>query len=194
MHIDKNKKLTSPSEMHRYIEDILLNADHDFLTEVRKKEDAVQRLQTKIGEGNSVKLSAAIAEEDQSMGKHLLLLYWLGMLQNYRCYVNPSEKDFLDLDYEQIHQEAALNLLLDAGMSGLAAHNFFYEAGEAEVNQILSFYGYLETIGYKLAHYLGFRYADDFLQRLVCDYKPDAGITNRYRSMVMEDTNTNNLP
>ena len=47
---------------------------------------------------------------------------------------------------------------------------------------ITSFYGYLETTGYKLAHYFGFRLADLFLPYVIPGYTNDSVDTMYYQS------------
>ena len=45
---------------------------------------------------------------------------------------------------------------------------------------ITSYITYLETVGYKLAHYFGFIFADQFLEHVIPGYRNDTVTTMQY--------------
>ena len=51
---------------------------------------------------------------------------------------------------------------------------------------ITDFFSYLETVGYKLAHYFGFVFADRFLGYVIPGYAPDTATTMQYAMMLQE--------
>ena len=51
---------------------------------------------------------------------------------------------------------------------------------------IIHYFSYLETVGFKLAHYFGFAFADRFLGHVVPGYAPDSATTTQYAMMLQE--------
>lgn len=51
---------------------------------------------------------------------------------------------------------------------------------------ITDFYSYLQTSGYKIAHYFGFRLADQFLPYVIPGYTDDRVNTGHYRRTLQE--------
>ena len=51
---------------------------------------------------------------------------------------------------------------------------------------ITGFYSYLQTSGYKIAHYFGFRFADLFLPYVIPGYVDDSVNTGYYRRTLQE--------
>ena len=49
------------------------------------------------------------------------------------------------------------------------------------------FFSYLETVGFKLAHYWGFQFANRFLPGVIPGYAPDPFFTAKYRRMLEQD-------
>ena len=58
---------------------------------------------------------------------------------------------------------------------------------------VTSYYAYLQTVAYKLAHYYGFCFGDTFLPRVVPGYHPDHATTIIYGNMLREDLNLDGL-
>ena len=91
-------------------------------------------------------------------------------------------------DYEELHRERRLGTLPMA-IKSRETINAFYEVMREKYGDkmdltdgITSFYGYLETTGYKLAHYFGFRLADLFLPYVIPGYTDDSVNTMYYQS------------
>ena len=64
-----------------------------------------------------------------------------------------------------------------------AFHNVLRSFPEEKRNLtegITSYISYLETVGYKLAHYFGFIFADQFLGHVIPGYRSDMTTTMQY--------------
>lgn len=72
------------------------------------------------------------------------------------------------------------------------AHSLPAEMSNA-TKPIISYYTYLQTVAYKLAHYYGFRFGDTFLSKVVPGYFSDGATTIIYGCMLLEDLDLKNL-
>lgn len=95
----------------------------------------------------------------------------------------PVNKMFLKLDYEDIHGEEVMK-----SMPNLSQYwektNVFYRSQPREQQQLFdpvtSYYSYLQTAAWKLAHYFGFLIGDELLQDVVPGYRPDIALSISY--------------
>lgn len=53
--------------------------------------------------------------------------------------------------------------------------------------QIADYYSYLETIGFKLVHYWGFLWGNEFFPKVVPGYAADTVFTAKYMHMLEHD-------
>ena len=73
-----------------------------------------------------------------------------------------------------------------------AFHKSLKDAGLLELTDGISeFYTSIEVEGYKIAHYLGFLFADHFLPLVIPGYAPDSVITNTYAMLLSRVTGFN---
>lgn len=54
------------------------------------------------------------------------------------------------------------------------------------IDGITSYMSYYETVGYKLAHYFGFIFADEFLEHVIPGYYRDSATTSKYKRELQE--------
>ena len=99
---------------------------------------------------------------------------------------------FLGMDHEDFLRERRMHTLPEVEKS-LEVINGFHAAFRALSDEkhtltegIIDYICYLETTGYKLAHYFGFMRADQFLGYVIPGYTSDRVTTIRY-SMSLED-------
>lgn len=122
------------------------------------------------------------AKEDQ-MELNLSFLVWLGIFQNYACYVDKNHAKFLDLEYEDIHQEAYMNSFIETHKAANLSIDLSNQLNRYEnelIYNLTDYYCYLETIAYKFAHYAGFYLGNLILPRVLQDFIPDKMLTDRY--------------
>ena len=63
----------------------------------------------------------------------------------------------------------------------------FPEAQREAAAQIGDYYAYLETVGFKIAHYWGFLWGNAFYSQVIPGYAPDSSFTSQYAHMIERD-------
>ena len=93
------------------------------------------------------------------------------------------------MDYEDFHQETLMHHFFPAKFDDLGTK--FVRSLPSEMKDatdpIISYYSYLHTIAYKLAHYYGFRFGDKFLPKVVPGYHPDGATSSIYALILQKD-------
>ena len=141
-------------------------------------------------ETNRVKEYVAAREEELAM--ELIYIGWQGFQLNMEIFQNPVVALMLREDYEDLHMERRLCTLPTARKAREYQSAFWAEASaftedKKELLQIVDdYFSYLHTTGYKLAHYFGFRLADQFLPYVMPGYTSDPLNTSRYLRMIEE--------
>lgn len=194
--IDKMyEKLIDPQAMLAAMKETLRQIDPKYYEEETAFLDGIQALREELPSDHPVSLDAYLEEEEWDMAECLLHLFWKGVKQNYDCFVNPVNKLFLQQDYEDFHQESLMRHFFPTWFNDMGtkfAHSLPAEMSNA-TDPITSYYTYLQTNAYKLAHYYGFRFGDSFLSRVVPGYFSDGTTTIIYGRMLQEDLNLKNL-
>ena len=180
-------QLTDPELILQRMSDTLRKIDPKFVDEEQKYFSAVDALKEVIGDTVSPCASEYIAAREQQICAELIYVAWLGFQQNLECFQNPINTMFLKMDYEDFHRERRMHTLPEV-QKALEIRNAFYEMlrtlpeEKREITEgITEYMSYLETTGYKLAHYFGFILADEFLHHVVPGYVSDSVATMQYR-------------
>lgn len=183
------EKLICPDAMMEVVRAELKKCDPEYDSEEAAFEAAVKLLQEIAGEMGGVEVKAALSGEEQTMGERLIFLFWQGVKQNLACFHDPREKQFLELDYEAIHHEAEMNQFISAKPRGFtpALIGTLPKQADEPLEQIISYYSYLETMAYKLVHYKGFCFGDLFLKMVVLGYCQNYLLTNMYTNKLEKD-------
>lgn len=167
--------------------EILREIDPEYPDEESKFLSGVQAFRDSLSPEKQDILDKLLVLEEKRMSANFLFLIWRGINQNLRCFQDHTEKAFLNQDYEDIHDESV--------MEGMPANkeywrlcSDFHHSITNEQHElsfpITSYYSYLATSAYKIAHYIGFSLADNLLYYLVPGYTPDPSITIAYRTDV----------
>jgi len=179
-------QLTDPKMVLQNVSDVLRKIDPNFAQEELQYLTAVEALKEGIGETVSPSASDYIAAREQEICAELIYVGWLGFQQNMECFQNPVNTMFLKMDYEDFHRERRMHTL-PAVQQALKTINAFHDAMRALPTEqrdltdgITSYISYLETTGYKLAHYFGFILADQFLGHVIPGYCSDPVTTLHY--------------
>ena len=185
-------QVTDPKSVFQNIMDTLRTVDPSFEDEHRQYIHSVDTLMDSLCEEDSVKVPEYIAAKENAFCSEMIYIAWLGFQQNIACFRNPINTEFLKLDYETIHRENSFQALPNV-RSALPAINDFDcalrslpEDIQNTAMEITDFFSYLETVGFKLAHYFGFAFADRFLGHVIPGYTPDSATTTQYAMMLQE--------
>ena len=180
-------QLTDPKVVLQNVSDTLRRIDPNFLQEEQQYLRAEDALKEAVGDSVSPTASEYIAAREQEICAELIYVAWLGFQQNLECFQNPINTMFLKMDYEDFHRERRMHTLPEV-QKALEIRNAFYEVLRTLPEEkrritegITEYMSYLETTGYKLAHYFGFILADEFLHHVVPGYVSDSVATMQYR-------------
>ena len=181
--------MIDPLALLSAVKETLRTIDSQYQAEEDSYLHGLDALRHALPENHPIALDDVLDEDDRNMGANLLFLFWRGVQQNYDCFQNPVNKLFLQMDYEDFHQEYLLGSFISEGHSDLGRK--FALSLPADKKQLLdpitSYHSYMETTAYKLAHYYGFRFADNFLSKVVPGYCPDGSIGSLYTLMLHKE-------
>ena len=185
-------QVTDSKSVFQNIMDTLRTVDPSFEDEHRQYIHSVDTLMNSLRTEDSTKVMGYIAAKEKAFCSEMIYIAWLGFQQNIACFRNPINTEFLKLDYETIHRENSFQSLPNI-LSALSAINDFDCSLRSLPDDIQNiamgitdFFSYLETVGYKLAHYFGFVFADRFLGYVIPGYAPDTATTMQYAMMLQE--------
>lgn len=185
-------QLTDPGVIMENVSDTLRKIDPQFAHEEQQYICTVEALKEEIGDTVSPTAAEYIAAKEQKICTELVYVAWLGFQQNLACFLNPVNSLFLKLDYEDFHQERRMHTLPRVRQAMKTIDGFHATLRESpERNKdltdgIVSYMSYLETTGYKLAHYFGFILADKLLEHVVPGYCSDSLTTLAYARELRE--------
>ncbi len=119
-----------------------------------------------------------------------LSLCWSGFLLNYQCFQDPIHGLMVDCDFEVLHQEERLRSIPALGRfsQDTSALSALLPAGSERLLPITEYYSYLQTYGYKLAHYYGFQLANRLLPYLVPGFVPNELLAWKYKSKIIRES------
>ena len=180
-------QITDPEVVLQNVSETLRKIDPNFAQEEKEYQTAVNALKEAIGDTVSPSALEYIAAKEQQICAELVYVAWLGFQQNLKCFQDPINTMFLKQDYEDFHRERRMHTLPEV-RKALKTANAFYdvlrtlpEETRNLTDGITDYMSYLETTGYKLAHYFGFILADRFLEHVVPGYCSDSVTTMLYK-------------
>ena len=179
-------QFTSPEVVLQNVSDTLRKIDPEFTQEERQYYESIGVLKDAIGNSTSPTVDEYIAAVEAEICAELVYVAWLGFQQNIDCFNNPVNTLFLKLDFEDFHRERRMGTLPQV-QHALKTINAFHDVLRSLPEEtrnltegITSYISYLETVGYKLAHYFGYIFADQFLEHVIPGYSSDFGTTIKY--------------
>ena len=185
-------QFTSPEVVLQNVSDSLRKVDPEFIQEERQYYETIGVLRDAIGNSTSPTVDEYIAAVEAEICAELVYVAWLGFQQNIDCFNNPVNTLFLKMDYEDFHRERRMGTLpqVQRALKTINAfHDVLRSLPEEKRNLtegITSYISYLETAGYKLAHYFGFIFADKFLHHVIPGYCSDMATTLQYERELEE--------
>ena len=166
-----------------FVEDlrnVLREKDPDYLPVEKNFLNAVQDLTTRIGKQATQELVTAW---DRQICSDLVYAGYLGFQANLRNFHNPVASQFTRLDYETFLREHIMQTMPyrnEAEAAAAAIQEAYEEALNEYEDAIRSYYVYLEVTGPKLAHFWGYRFANQFLPWVEPGYVSDGAQTSMY--------------
>lgn len=172
-------QLTDSTIILREVRETLRTLDPDYPEEEKQFLQAVAELEQEVGPSAKEYLAAL----EQEFTSDIIFVGWQGFMLNLDCFTNPVNKLLLREDFEDLHLEYRMPSL---PMAQAARHtiNAFLDILPPEkrhlISGITSYYSYLQTTAYKLAHYFGFSLAGQFLPYVLPGYSADNVLTTQY--------------
>lgn len=182
------QQLTDTKAIMAELCDTLRIIDPKFFDTEVKYLAAASNLERELGGSITPSVSEFLAAREQEFTAEIIYIGWQGFQLNIDIFNSPINALMLRGDYEELHRERRLGTLPMARKSRETIHAFYEVMREKHggkmdlTDDITGFYSYLETTGYKLAHYFGFRLADRFLPYIIPGYTDDSVNTLYYQS------------
>ena len=185
-------QLTDPKTIMAEIRETLKMIDPEFFDAEVKYLSAASNLEKELGNSITPSVSEFLAAEEEEFVSEIIYIGWQGFQLNMDIFHAPINAIMLRGDYEELHRERRLGTLPMAEKARDTI-NAFYEMMRENyrdkldlTEDITGFYSYLQTSGYKIAHYFGFRLADLFLPYVIPGYIDDSVNTEYYRRTLQE--------
>ncbi len=188
-------QLTGAKSIMQDLREILRAIDPEFSQEEAKFLTVCSNMEQDIGKSTTPSVSDYLAAREEAFVMKVIYIAWQGFQLNRDIFDHPVNALMLKGDYEQLHRERYLHALPMAVKARQTQNAFLEELKKLGEDKwtyeegIAAFYSYLETIGYKIAHYFGFRLADRFLPYVLHGYTHDDANTLYYSEMLRRDLN-----
>lgn len=184
-------QLTDAKTIMQELKETIRTIDPSFRTEEERYEAAHDVLIEKIGDSVTPSASDYLAAMEAECAAALVYIGWQGFRLNLDIFESPVNALLLRGDFEDLHRERRLPTVPGVQEHNRTIHAFHDALRDRHDDQDLTdgiscFYTYLETTGYKLAHYFGFRLADGFLRHVIPGYTDDSVNTTLYK-MALHD-------
>ncbi len=180
-------QLTDTTAIIQDIQETCKQIDPEYGKEEAKFQSAVAFLEENLSRELVPAFRAYLNAMEEAFGAAVLFLGCQGLRLNLDIFRQPANAALLREDFEELHQEYRLPAL-PAVQKAQVAMAAFQEAAKALpqtqsdcLGQIVDYYAYLKTLGYKLAHYLGFRFGEAFFPGVIPGYVCSCVHTNQYQ-------------
>lgn len=190
-------QMTDAKSIMQDLRDILRKIDPEFFQEEVKFLAVCNDMERELGDSTAPSVSEYLAAREEELAMELIYIVWQGFQLNRDIFDNPVNALMLKGDYEELHRERRLHTLPTAKKARQVQGAFIEELKKlgdekwAYEEVITDFYSYLETTGYKVAHYFGFRLADLFLPYVIPGYTNDDVNTLLYSGELKRYLNIN---
>lgn len=179
--------MTDAKSIMQDLKDTLKVIDPEFQSVDVKYLEAATTLEEQVGQSISPSVNEFLAAMEDEFASAIIYIGWQGFQLNLDIFNNPVNALLLKEDYEDLHRERRLHTIPVRNNARQTINAFYDELKKlpggklALTDDITSYYTYLETTGYKIAHFFGFRLADVFLPHVIPGYTDDAVNTISYR-------------
>lgn len=179
-------QMTNIKHIMDELKDTLRAIDPEFKNEESQFCQALACFTQDADSAETTRVSEYVAAREENLAMELIYIGWQGFQLNMDIFKNPVTALMLREDYEDLHMERRLCTLPAARNSRKFQSTFWAEADtfpkdkKTLLQSIDDYFSYLQTAGYKLAHYFGFRLADQFLPYVIPGYVNDSTSSTRY--------------
>ena len=162
-------QLTDTDMVLESVYQAIAEVDPNYAEEMETYEEAVQMLLQTVPDGETY-----LQARRQELASDIRFAMWQGFQWAMDCHRDPVYKLMAQLDFEELCQESKMHTLPAAKAAQATARAFTQSLLEAQLpllDPIIDHFAYLETYGYKLAHYAGFALADQVIPPVEPEHK-----------------------
>ena len=189
--------LTTSATVMAQLRDLLREVDPEYEKEAQAFDDACTTLIAGVKDITSIAPETYLTALEEEMASDILFVAGQGFKLCYDIHTNPINALAFQMDYEDLHQERKMYLMPLARKALNTSHAFLEELRASNrdklglLDGVNSYYSYLRTVGYKVAHYWGFLLADQLLPYLIPGYANDGTYATTYSLMLHKDIGVN---
>ena len=171
--------------------------DPDYEKEEQAFIAACATFEASLGDSVSFTAQDYLDALEKSFASDIVFVVGRGFKLNLDIYHNPVNALAFKLDYEDLHQERMMPLVPAAKKANKASYDYLEELRASHrdkldlLDGVNSFYSYLQTVDYKVAHYYGYLLADQLLPHLVPGYYADSAYVSTYGLILNKDISVN---
>lgn len=186
-------QLINPKTIMTKVKDILREVDPEYDKEEQAFIAACSSLENGIDESVTITAQSYLAALEEEFASDVIFVIGRGFKLNLDIHNNPVNALAFKLDYEDLHEERKMHLLPAAKKASKTTYAFLEELRASHrdkldlLDGVNSFYSYLQTVGYKIAHYYGFVLADQLLPHLIPGYYADSVYVSTYAAILNQD-------
>ena len=189
--------ITGTDNVLKELKAILRNIDPEYPAEEKRFNAARRLLLKEVGDTVSPSAAEYLQAQDDALAASLLYIAGQGFRLNEDIFDNPVNALFLyRFEFEELNRERVLPILPAVQQAEGTTTAFFNalrntlllqsEKINSSLEDICEMYSYLQTSGYKFAHYYGFILADNLLPYILPGYHSDDINTGSYRHTLQE--------
>ena len=169
-------QLTDTKTIMQELCETMRHIDPEFSKAEAKFLSAVSNLEKELDDNITPSFSEFISAKEMALVAEVIFVGWQGIQLNINIFNAPINCMLLQGNFEYLHRENCLGMLpmvretrntISAFYNAIAGSN---KEIIDQVNDITNYYSYLQTVGFKLVHYFGFCFADEFLPYIIPGY------------------------
>lgn len=163
----------------------VIEEDEEFSADYQRYIVAMKILREELGDAVTDEIDAI----EQQCVSDLLFSGFLGLKANLDNFKNPVGRNFLNVDFEVYLREEVAHRLPEYEQAQKSREQFYSQltSAQREIYEDVSTYTcHLETIGPKLAHYLGYLLGNKLLTWIIPGYCVDSALTIQYSAVLGE--------
>lgn len=193
------KLLTDPKSVMQKLKDILREVDPEYEKEEQAFITGCSALSAGIDDSVIPNVQSYLNALEEEMTSDIIFVIGRGFKLNLDIHRNPVNALAFKLDYEDLHEERKMHILPMSRKANKVTYAFVEELRANHwdkldlLNGVDSYYNYLKTVGYKVAHYYGFLLADQLLPHLIPGYYADSVYVSTYGLILKKDIGVNVL-
>ena len=190
-------QLINPKTIMAKVKYILREVDPEYEKEEQAFIAACSSLESGIDDSVTITVQSYLEALEEEFTSDIVFVVGRGFKLNLDIHNNPVNALAFKLDYEDLHEERKMHLLPMAEKANKTSYAFLEELRTSHrdkldlLDGVNSYYNYLKTTGYKVAHYYGFLLADQLLPHLIPGYYADSVYVSTYGLILHNDIGIN---